>query len=113
MELIFHTPTAKATNCIATYTSFVCRIWARLLSVWKRSKAWLVPIRPTMGFLKAMKTIMMLKICSELPDMYIMMAFIGRDFAGASAISQDFSSLSVSVSARVGGGRVEGLVMER
>ena len=50
-----------------------------------------------------MKTIMMLNICSELPDMYIMIAFIGRALAGAKASSQDFFSLSVSVSAVVGG----------
>lgn len=62
MELIFQIPTANAKNCMATYTSFVCKIWPELLSVWKRSKTWLVVIRPTMGFLKAMKTIMILKI---------------------------------------------------
>lgn len=47
----------------------------------------------------------MLKIWRELPDMYIIIAFIGRDFAGAKAISQDFFSLRVLVSARVGGRR--------
>ncbi len=37
-----------------------------------------------MGFLKAMKTIMMLNICSELPDMYIMMPVPGgQAFDGA------------------------------
>ena len=45
----------------------------------------------------------MLNICSELPDMYIMIAFMGKALAGASASSQDFFSLSVSVSAVVGG----------
>ena len=49
-----------------------------------------------------MNTIMMLKIWSELPDMYIMMAFIGSCLAGARAISQDFLSLRVSVSSGVG-----------
>lgn len=47
----------------------------------------------------------MLKICNELPDMYIMIAFMGRALAGASANSHDFLSLSVSVSAVVGGFR--------
>ncbi len=56
-----------------------------------------------MGFLNNMKTIMMLKICSELPDMYIMIAFMGRALAGAKASSQDFFSLRMSVSAVVGG----------
>lgn len=105
IELIFQMPTASAKNCIATYTSFVCRIWPELLSVWKRSKAWFVLIRPTMGFLKAMKTIMMLKICSELPDMYIMMAVMGRPLTGPRATSQAFLTLSVSLSSAEGGFR--------
>ena len=60
---------------------------------------------PVMGFLNSMKTIIMLNICSELPDMYIMIAFMGRALAGARASSQDFFSLSVSVSAVVGAWR--------
>ena len=58
-----------------------------------------------MGFLNSMKTIMILKICSVLPDMYIMIAFIGRALAGARASSQDFFSFRVSVSSVVGGFR--------
>lgn len=54
------------------------------------------------GFFNNMNTIMILKIWSELPDMYIMMAFMGRDLAGARATSHDFLSLSVSVSPGVG-----------
>lgn len=50
---------------------------------------------------------MMLKIWSVLPDMYIIIAFMGRDLAGARAISQDFFNLSVSVSARAGGERAD------
>ena len=49
-----------------------------------------------------MKTIMMLKIWRELPDMYIMIAFIGSALAGARASSHDFFILSVSVSSEVG-----------
>ena len=60
---------------------------------------------PVIGFLNNMKTIIMLNICSELPDMYIMIAFMGKALAGARASSQDFFSLSVSVSAVVGGFR--------
>ncbi len=48
----------------------------------------------------------MLKIWSELPDMYIIIAFMGRALAGARASSQDFFSLRVSVSARVGAFRL-------
>lgn len=58
---------------------------------------------PVMGFLNSMNTIIMLNICSVLPDMYIMIAFMGKALAGARASSQDFFSLSVSVSAVVGG----------
>lgn len=46
---------------------------------------------------------MILNICRVLPDMYIIIAFMGRAFAGARASSQDFLILSVSVSAGVGG----------
>ena len=49
-----------------------------------------------------MKTIMILNICSELPDMYIMIAFMGSCLAGASASSHDFLSFRVSVSSVVG-----------
>ena len=58
-----------------------------------------------MGFLNSIKTIMMLKIWSELPDMYIIIAFIGSAFAGARASSHDFLILRVSVSSTVAGFR--------
>lgn len=45
---------------------------------------------------------MMLKIWRELPDMYIIIAFMGSAFAGARASSQDFFIFSVSVSSGVG-----------
>lgn len=64
---------------------------------------------PVMGFLNSINTIIMLKICSVLPDMYIMIAFMGRALAGARASSQDFFSFSVSVSAVVGGLRAGAL----
>lgn len=56
-----------------------------------------------MGPLNSMNTIMMLKICSELPDMYIPIAFMGSCLAGARAISHAFLSFSVSICAGVGG----------
>lgn len=46
----------------------------------------------------------MLKICSVLPDIYIMIAFMGMDFAGARASSQAFLRKSSSVSMGVGAG---------
>ena len=58
-----------------------------------------------MGFLNNMNTIMMLNIWRLLPDMYIIIAFMGRALAGARASSQDFLSLRVSVSSVVGGFR--------
>lgn len=59
-----------------------------------------------------MKTIIMLNIWSVLPDMYIIIAFMGSALAGAKASSHDFLSLSWSVSAAVGGLRVESLEEE-
>jgi hypothetical protein len=52
-----------------------------------------------------MNTIMMLKICKELPDMYIIIAFMGNAFAGPSAISHAFLSFKVSISEGEGGFR--------
>ena len=51
------------------------------------------------------QTIMMENICSELPDMYAMIACIGSCLAGPSAISHDFFNFNVSVSSSVGGFR--------
>ena len=79
-----------------------------LPSLSNRSKAWFVAIMPIIGFLKAMPTIIILKICNELPDMYIMIAVMGSCLTGASATSQAFLSLRVSVSSVVGGVRVIG-----
>lgn len=80
-------------------------IWERLVSDSKRAKAWFVETSPMMGFLKAIHTIMMLKICSEFPDMYIIIAVMGNDFTGARATSHAFLTLSVSISAGVWGCR--------
>ena len=44
---------------------------------------------------------MILNICKELPDMYIMIAFIGSALAGARASSHDFLIFRVSVSSGV------------
>ena len=50
------------------------------------------------GFMNSMTVIMMEKIWREFPDMYIMMAFMGIDLAGAKAISQAFLRNRSSVS---------------
>ena len=54
--------------------------------------------RALIGFMNNMTVIIMEKIWSVLPDMYIMMAFIGIAFAGASAISHAFLRNRSSVS---------------
>lgn len=97
----FHTPSASATTCIATNASFTCRIWPRLPGVSNRSNVCCVLRMPMIGFLNAMNTIMMLNICSELPDMYIMIAVIGRFLMGPRATSHAFFTLSVSTSSGV------------
>jgi hypothetical protein len=99
MALTFHTPSPSSISCINTYTSFTPIIFPFVLSVSNLANALFVLRRPWIGPLKSMKTIMMLKICKLLPDMYIMIAFMGSCFEGASAISQAFFSLSASVSA--------------
>lgn len=55
------------------------------------------------------------KTCRLLPDMYIMIAFMGSAFAGASASSHAFFSLSMSVAVGVVegvGGGAGGLEVE-
>jgi hypothetical protein len=49
-----------------------------------------------------MNTIMMEKICNELPVMYMPIAFIGSCLAGPIASSHAFLTFSVSVSSGVG-----------
>lgn len=56
------------------------------------------------GFMNNMTVIMMEKIWSVLPDMYIIIAFIGIDFAGARASSHAFLRNRSSVSVGVGVG---------
>jgi hypothetical protein len=69
----------------------------------------LVAINPMIGFLNAIPTIMMLNICRELPDMYIMMAVIGNCLTGARATSHAFLSFNVSISVAVRGARTAAL----
>jgi len=102
MPLTFHTPKANATSCIATYAALTCKSWVLVPSDSNLVNAEFVAINPIIGFLNAIITIMMLNICSPLPDMYIMMAVIGSCLMGARATSQAFLSLRVSVSAVVG-----------
>jgi hypothetical protein len=64
------------------------------------------------GFLKSVKTMKMEKIWSELPVMYMPIAFMGSCFAGAMASSQAFFSLSLSRSAGEGALRVVAVAFE-
>ena len=103
IPLPFHRPSPNASRFVSTYTTLTRASFDFVPSLSNRVNAWFVCVRACSGFLNSMKTIMMLKICSVLPDMYIIIAFIGRDFAGAMATSQAFFSFSVSVSSVVGG----------
>jgi hypothetical protein len=76
-----------------------------LLSVSNLAKVWLIFMSAWKGALNSMNTIMMLNICSELPDMYMPIAFMGSCFAGAIATSQAFFNLSVSITSGEGCGR--------
>lgn len=105
IPLTFQIPKLKATRFMTTYMALTIQSVLRVPAVSNLAKTELVCSKPWIGFLKSMKTIMMLKICSELPDMYIMMAFIGSALAGASASSHAFLIFSVSVSSGVGGFR--------
>lgn len=103
IALTFHTPKASRTNCMSTYTALTNSILPRNVSESNFANTLLVLIRPWMGPLNSINTIMMLKICRLFPDMYIMIAFIGTCFDGARATSQAFLSFSVSVSTGLDG----------
>ncbi len=103
IPLTFHIPSPNATRFIATYIALTIHSVFRVPSVSNLVKTVFVCSSPWIGFLKSMNTIMILKIWRLLPDMYIMMAFMGRALAGARASSHDFFILSVSVSSGVGG----------
>lgn len=103
MPLTFQIPNPSATRFIRTYTAFTTHILLLVLGVSYFVNTAFVCINACSGFLNNMKTIMMEKIWSELPDMYIMIAFMGSCFAGARATSQDFLTFRMSVSSGVGG----------
>ena len=111
IPLTFQTPRPKANRFIATYTTFTIHSLPLVPSLSNRLNTCSVWRSPWTGFLNSMNTIMMLKIWSVLPDMYIMIMFIGRALAGARASSQDFFRLRGAVSSVVGGlrGGAEGL----
>lgn len=102
MPLTFQIPRAIVAICSPMYASLTGQSLACVRSLSKRAK-----VEPTVesalsGFINSMAVIMMEKICRVLPDMYIMIAFIGMDFAGASASSQAFLRKRSSVSVGVG-----------
>lgn len=98
IPLIFHTPSANASKFIATYTIFTIHSLLLVPSVSYLANTLFVCMRPCSGVLNSMNTIMMLNICSELPDMYIIIAFMGSAFAGASASSHAFFIFRLSIS---------------
>ena len=65
------------------------------------------------GLVRSIPTTIMLKICTPLPDMYSMNAFMGTDLAGAIATSHAFFCFRDSTSAGVGPARVVAALLER
>lgn len=106
IPLTFQSPRANTSKLQTTYVALTIISFPLVPSPSNLVNTWRVCNKAWNGFLNSMKTIMMLNICSEFPDMYIMIAFIGIDFAGAIANSHAFLSLSVSVSSVVGGLRM-------
>lgn len=98
IALTFQIPNASSRNCINTYTSFTATRRPRVEGVSYLANAALVLIKPWMGPLNSMNTIIMLKIWRLLPDMYIMIPFMGSCLEGAMAISQAFFIFRASVS---------------
>lgn len=106
IALTFQIPKHNSTSCITTYIAFTPRSFARVPSVSNLANTVLVLIRPWMGPLNSINTIIILKICRLFPDMYIMIAFMGICFEGARAISHAFLSFRVSVSTGLDGAEV-------
>lgn len=98
MALTFQIPRANKTSCMNTYTTLTPTRRALVDGPSYFANAALVLIKPWMGPLKSMPTIIILKICKLLPDMYIMIAFMGICLDGAMAISHAFFSFKASVS---------------
>lgn len=98
IPLTFQTPNATVAICSPTYASFTSHNRLLVLSFSNRAKVAPTPASARNGFKNNIAVIMMLKIWRVLPDMYIMKAFIGMAFAGASATSQAFLTKRSSVS---------------
>lgn len=104
IPLTFQIPKAIVAICSPMYANLTGHSL-----VWVLSLSNLANVEPTVesalsGFINSIAVIMILKICRELPDMYIMIAFMGMVFAGAMAISQAFLRKRSSVSTGVGAG---------
>ena len=72
---------------MSTYSALTIPNWPFVSGVSNLSNAVPVANNPMSGFLNAMNTVMMLKICKEDPDMYSVMKVMGSAFAGAKATS--------------------------
>lgn len=114
IPLTFQIPNPNANKLHPINANLTITICDLFPSVSRRANVPCTFSRAVIGVLNSMNTIMMLKICSELPVMYMPKAFMGRDFAGAMAISQAFFSFNVSISSGLGGLRaaVEGDLLE-
>lgn len=103
IPLTFQIPNPSANRLHPINANLTITICDLFPSVSRRANVPCTFSKAVIGVLNSINTIMMLKICSELPVMYMPKAFIGRDFAGAIAISQAFFSFNVSISSGLGG----------
>lgn len=65
------------------------------------------------GLVRSIPTTIMLNICTPLPDMYSIKAFMGTDLAGAIATSHAFFCFRDSTSDAVGPARAVAALLER
>jgi len=98
IPLTFHIPKASAKQLQAMYTNLTPNNLDLVPSVSNLANRGFMLKIEVIGVLNNMNTIMMLKICNELPVMYIPIAFIGSCLAGPMAISHAFFIFSVSIS---------------
>ena len=102
IPLTFQIPNPNANKLHPINANLTITICDLFPSVSRRANVPCTFSKAVIGVLNSINTIIMLKICSELPVMYMPKAFIGRDLAGAMASSQAFFSLRVSISSGKG-----------
>ena len=99
----FHIPITIVNICNPMYANLTVNNRLCVASPSNLEKVFPTFERALRGFMNSIAVIIMEKIWSVFPDMYIMIMFMGNDFAGARATSQAFLIFKSSVSAWVGG----------